>query len=199
MRYEKTLQDITYHKAHKNALLFYRDKAKDIRKLIEEFKSSFPEQFIKDKKIEYKKMIIADLENEVKCWAKSYQNSWKHKAPIWFRKLVKEFYNNAIKKLKKERTNLYFIENPEKIKEGKISQDMIVRAKNFPITELVEVDDRGFARCVSPEHEDKHASMYCKNNFAHCFSCNYSADVIKLCRDIYNITFVEAVKKLNNN
>lgn len=76
-----------------------------------------------------------------------------------------------------------------------ITPDMVERAREYPIDRLVEVDTRGFARCVN--HDEKSASMFTRKNFAHCFGCNYHADVIDLYRKITGAGFQEAVKFLS--
>jgi len=72
---------------------------------------------------------------------------------------------------------------------------MIAQARSFPLGEIVEVNSGGFAHCVS-HFPDKHPSMYCKGNWAHCFSCLYSSDVIGVYMKVNGASFVEAVKRL---
>lgn len=75
-----------------------------------------------------------------------------------------------------------------------ITQDMIARAEEHPIENIIEVDKRGFARCVN--HDDRNPSMYCKNNYAHCFSCGWTGNTIKVLIKKENINFKEAVIRL---
>lgn len=77
-----------------------------------------------------------------------------------------------------------------------ITPELIARAREHPIRDLVETNSRGYALCVNPEHDDHSPSMWTKNNFAHCFSCNWSGDSIDVAMKVYNIKFQEAVKKL---
>ena len=79
-------------------------------------------------------------------------------------------------------------------KEG-LSQESINNARNFDITLLLEVNNRNFALC--PFHKDTKPSMYCKNNFGHCFSCGKTADAIDLAQQIYKLDFKSAIDKLN--
>jgi len=63
------------------------------------------------------------------------------------------------------------------------------------LSEIVEVNNRGFAHCVA-HFPDRHPSMYCKGNWAFCFSCGFSADAIGVFMKVNGVNFVEAVKKL---
>lgn len=73
--------------------------------------------------------------------------------------------------------------------------DRIARAKQVPITTLIDVRRDGFTKCVF--HNEKSASMkvYTNNTF-YCFGCNKGGDVIDLLRGIQQCTFTEAVSKL---
>lgn len=82
-----------------------------------------------------------------------------------------------------------------KVKEGHITPNMIELAKEFPISSLIELD-RNKAKCIN--HNDKHPSMDCRNNFVYCYSCGYSADAIGVYRKIHGVGFVEAVKALTS-
>jgi len=74
-----------------------------------------------------------------------------------------------------------------------ITDEMIKQAKDYPIENLIEVR-RGIATCIN--HEERHSSMCCKNNFAYCFSCGFSGDAITVFMKISRCSFVEAVKSL---
>lgn len=75
-----------------------------------------------------------------------------------------------------------------------ITDDMISRAKDYPIESLVEVGRGKMVSC--PAHDDKKPSCYIKNNFAYCFSCQRSRDVIQWAMDTESLNFVEAVRRL---
>lgn len=63
----------------------------------------------------------------------------------------------------------------------------------------VHVDSRGFANC--PFHRERTASMkvYDGNRGYHCFGCGKSGDVIAFVRDYFGLSFVDAIKKLNDD
>lgn len=75
----------------------------------------------------------------------------------------------------------------------RITDEMIERAKNYPIADLIEVRNRQ-ARC--PFHEDKTASMHQYGNRLHCFSCNKSWDTIGLVMDRDGLPFRAAIRRL---
>jgi len=77
---------------------------------------------------------------------------------------------------------------------SEITPELIEQARTQPIEDFIEVDKRWFAKCIN--HDDNHASMYCKGGFAHCFSCGWSGDVISLVMKLNDMNFREAVKYL---
>lgn len=196
MGYEKTIQLLNYFDSFKRAEKVWQGDRLEIREQIEEFRNTFPSKFIKEKRIESLVTKAEEIKKDIERWAKCYKNSFDRNDSFWWREFIKEYYDESVQKLKKLETNLYFVRNSDKIKKEEITPDMIARARDYPITELVEVNSAGFAHCVSGEHGDEHASMFCKNNFGYCFSCNYSADAIKIVMDINGLNFVQAVKRL---
>lgn len=76
----------------------------------------------------------------------------------------------------------------------KITPNMIKRAKEYPIEKILDINKAGFAQCIF--HRDRQPSMYCKKNYAYCFTCQRSADTVEILvkRDGYK--FVDAVLKL---
>jgi hypothetical protein len=100
----------------------------------------------------------------------------------------------AIADLEKQ---LYLLGSEVKIVMGKkegLSPEMIAKAREYPITELVKVT-RGMALC--PFHGDKRPSMDVRKNFYHCYSCGESGDSIDLAMKIKNLTFTQAVTFLS--
>lgn len=83
--------------------------------------------------------------------------------------------------------------DPEKLSVGKITEQDIMRAKEEPIINYIEVNRMGFAHC--PFHEDKHASLKVyKSNRWWCYSENVGGDVIDLVMKMRGVKFLEAVK-----
>lgn len=70
----------------------------------------------------------------------------------------------------------------------------ILKAKEMPIENIVKVNSAGFALCA--DHEDSKPSMYCKNNYAYCFTCGYKADVIALYQKVNHVSFWQAINQM---
>lgn len=78
--------------------------------------------------------------------------------------------------------------------------DKVTRAKEYPITELIEFD--GFKKTICPFHNEKTPSLvyYPKTNSCYCFGgCGRAYDSIDIYRHKHNCTFTEAVNYLSNN
>jgi len=74
-----------------------------------------------------------------------------------------------------------------------ITPEMIERARRYPLEDLIEFKS-GMAKCIN--HEDKHPSMNCRNNFVYCHACGYKGDVIDVFIKLSNVSFPEAIRRL---
>ncbi len=80
------------------------------------------------------------------------------------------------------------------ISKGRITEDMIDRAREYPIGSLIGNGRRGNILCIA--HEEKHPSMSLKGNRARCFSCGYYGDSIDVYMRLNGAGFVETVRAL---
>lgn len=73
------------------------------------------------------------------------------------------------------------------------------RAKEYPITLLLEFNKAGFASC--PFHNEKTSSLHYikKSNRVYCFGCQYSGDSIDIAMKLNNCSLREAIKQLAGN
>lgn len=55
----------------------------------------------------------------------------------------------------------------------------------------------GFASC--PFHSERTASFKVKGNYAHCFGCGWSGDIINFVMDMFRVDFNGAVCKINSD
>ncbi|MDD5527326.1 MAG: CHC2 zinc finger domain-containing protein [Candidatus Omnitrophica bacterium] len=80
--------------------------------------------------------------------------------------------------------------------ENGITDEMIQRAKDSPIEELLPEElKRGRCRC--PVHGGKNPmSFEVKNNRGRCHSCHWEGDTIQLLIDTRSMSFVQAVRYL---
>lgn len=85
--------------------------------------------------------------------------------------------------------------NPDKMKDD-ITDEMIERAKDYPVENLVDIGKAGIC-CLW--HDEKTASMkLTKRNRLRCYgACGKSFDSIDVYRHLHGATFIEAVKALN--
>lgn len=86
---------------------------------------------------------------------------------------------------------------PEREGEGRITDEMIAQAKDYPVERLVEFDRSGKALAFC--HDDKSPSMNWnrKANRAHCFPCGKSFNAVDILMVRDGFTFVNAVKHLS--
>lgn len=107
------------------------------------------------------------------------------------------FIEEDIRQTEKKIRNLYAYIRNENISKGKITDQDIIRAKEFSFENLIEFKKN---RTKCPFHNEKTASFYYnkKNNTAHCFGeCNRTWDTIAFVMETENLNFIEAVKLLN--
>lgn len=77
-----------------------------------------------------------------------------------------------------------------------ITTQAILRAKEYPIQQLLNVTRKGNISC--PFHKDKNPSFQIKkNNTFNCYSCGQYGDVIDLYKKLHNTSFKEAVQVLS--
>lgn len=75
-----------------------------------------------------------------------------------------------------------------------IPMEMIYRAKEYPIEQIIAVGRNGRAKCVF--HGGESDNMDIRKNFAYCYKCNESGDAITVYMKVHDCTFKQAVKAL---
>jgi len=151
------------------------------------------EDFARERRIEYLENLIVELSKKIEKELEYQQRMIDNDVPFWFRSLSNDRLKRMIKEYKGLKNSLYFLKNNKN--QNGITPEMIVRAREYPIDNLIEVGKNMMALC--PFHSDKNPSMYVKNNFYYCFGCGASGDVIDLAMKLWGISFPEAVKKLS--
>ncbi len=102
-----------------------------------------------------------------------------------------------VEKIQREIDSLHgVLFKPARAKHDRVTPEMVERAKEYPIEHLVEVGRGGMARCISGEHEDRHASMQATGHFVYCHACGFHADAIGVYQKIHGVGFREAVEGL---
>lgn len=174
----------------------------ELRKDNFNWNSEFSEEYIRNLKL-----CITQLEKQRQAYYNSLEKNKAKGLPFFTRKVLALMWpytqleeNGVIsispleKKINKLKFSLRVVENKEELKENQITDEMIVRAREFPFENLIKVDSRKFAVC--PFHSEKTPSFFVKNNFGYCFGCNKSADTIDFVMKTQNKTFIEAVQSL---
>jgi hypothetical protein len=107
---------------------------------------------------------------------------------VWFGEQAQK----CVKQLVKYQNELYYT-RPGMNNGNSITQDMVVRARQYPYRDLIELK-RNMAPC--PFHADKDPSFSVKNNYGHCFGCGWKGDTIAFYMEKMDVTFPVAVKAL---
>lgn len=161
-----------------------QEELKQVYYSIDEWIKEFPIEWRKQKRAEYLKAEIQKTKNKFfeACVEVSKR---KDNLTYWSEKNLKRL-EKKLRKLNMQVGVLYG-------KEQDITPEKIARAREYPITDLIEHKNY-FARC--PFHNEKTASMYLKKNFYHCFGCGENGDTIDLMQKLHGLTFKQAVDKL---
>ena len=114
------------------------------------------------------------------------------------RKLTIEHrYGERIRRLKFINRHLHELKSPQQ--HGKITETMILRAKDYPIQELYTGKLRKSGKShigICPFHNEKTGSFHIKDNRFNCFGCDAHGDNIDFYMKQHGCTFTSAVKKL---
>lgn len=110
------------------------------------------------------------------------------------RELILKWMKEDCKEIQKLERDLLFLK-PEMTSKSGITNNMILKAKNYPIIELLQNNaSNDMTNCVA--HQDRTPSMSIKNNRAHCFSCGFKGDTIDIYMKLHKVDFKTAVKIL---
>jgi len=85
------------------------------------------------------------------------------------------------------------------VKGNEITPEMIVRAREYKLENLIEFDAKGVAKCFN--HEEKTGSLHLnkKQNTARCFgSCQKTFNPLHVLTKRDGMSFPDAVRKLTN-
>lgn len=136
---------------------------------------------------------LTELEDELHIRYMDYDKSAKADRPYFERALIASPIPKLLKDIQKVKMSIR-IAVSEDINEDKITPDMIIEARNYPIENILKVNRQLFALCIN--HTDKKPSLYTKGNFGYCFVCGYSGDCIDIYSKLYNVDFRNSVLAL---
>jgi hypothetical protein len=172
-----------------------KEIAQKMQDFVSEESASNPD-WVKERRIEYLKEQIDIFSDGVIQAYRNYEDSRNENSPYWLRRafLLIAAPEKKERVIERHKAELRALQYSGEIRKGKIDEFMIQRARDYPIENLIDVGRNKMALC--PFHDDKTPSMYVKNNFGYCFSCQKHADTIELCMQTKGFNFVEAVKYL---
>lgn len=167
------------------------DVKREEKEFLEKFLSNKQDaEWTKQRQLEYLHTQRKKQKRKALWWADFILD----RKALWFQELLSEvFLKPALKERDKIEREIGMYNNPKYHGADKITETMIERAREYPIEQIIEVN-KNFALC--PFHDDHSPSLYCKNNYAHCFSCGETADPIKLFMRIHNTNFKETINLL---
>ena len=169
----------------------YFENLPNVKNAITEFKKGFPDEWKNERRVEFLKQRSEEYEQKLVEAQKSYATQFKNDSPYWIRQMSQEKIIRIVNHLKSLKSELRYRQSG---KGNGITPDMIIRAKEYPLENLVEANHQ---KALCPFHDDKNPSMWIKKNFYYCFSCSANGDVIDFVMRRDGLSFQEAVKKLS--
>ena len=172
------MQSLPSLRIHEFATTFPEAKSV-IKKLVAEDKHAL--NVIQDEELYIKDIVFNTIENRANSELIETMAIVGYTNTNYKKKLEKRIVTNQ--------QLLYFLES----KDTPFNIDTI---REIPITNFLEVNHAGFARCIW--HEEKTPSMkfYPRNNKVFCFGCSSGGDVIDVYMKLFDVTFKDAIKKL---
>jgi len=167
----------------------YYNEFPRIRKAIANFREEITKELgekVNESRINYLESQLNDLNVELTADTIRYGQTEN--------KIEKQFIMEHIINLEKAIERKIMHIRCLKSKKQGITPDMILRAREYPITEILGYKGRGNMLCIV--HQEKHPSMSIKNNRVKCFGCGWRGDSIDCYMILHNVSFVEAVKAL---
>lgn len=153
-------------------------------------------EWVKERRLEYLENQVAGKNQEIDWW-KNEANKYNS----WFKdKILKICCFPIEKERDKILREISSYKNPvwKQIAFGKIDGDMVEKARETPIENLMEFNRAGFALCIF--HSEKTPSLKLRKgiNRFHCFGCSRNGSAIDIIMQLKNLDFKRAVKFLNN-
>lgn len=140
---------------------------------------------------------IGILSQNISQFNLDYEGSFKRDEPYLTRLLMKKM--REVDEMEQTRRRLRFKQVKQiktNVPSTRISDDQISRARDYSLESLVGTPNKhGYILC--PWHDDKKPSMWIKNNYGWCFSCQTWVDPIKWCMTFRRMSFAESVRFLS--
>lgn len=157
-------------------------------KRVSELRQSYPHEWVQKCRREYLDTISDDIKFELLIENLRLEKYTKEGKPLEVL-LTKEDIKELSHRLDKIEKEIYFTENP-----SEDTTERVMLAKDVPFDNFLEFNK--FGQAVCPFHGDTAPSMKLyQNNTVYCFSCHKSWDTIQFVRDMYDLSFKEAIAK----
>jgi hypothetical protein len=137
-----------------------------------------------------------DIEIKIDERVERYEKAKREDAGLLVRQIIAEPIDGLEKQADriKMQIRMLLLELSGKARKDQITEDMISKAKDYPIESLLNVRRKGNILCIV--HDEKTPSMSIKNNRVTCFSCGWHGDSIDIAMKLWRCSFQEALRRL---
>jgi len=170
--------------------------------LEEGLKKEIGESYCREREIAFLEKRRKELIRQIIQIYENYEDSIKKDSPYFLRRAVLQL--NEPRHLEKELRyvgiKLSILKNLKTSRRfRKLTSEEIINASKYPFENLIKFNQAGFAFC--PFHKEKKPSFHLikGSNYAFCFGCNWKGNPINFIMKLENLSFSQAVKKLNKN
>jgi len=153
-------------------------------------------QFAKEARLRYLRSKLRDATKRFGKNREIYIRLKQLDAPQYYLDLKLNRADNLIKEMRGYEMSIDILEGKRE-ESDQITEEMIERAREFPIENILEVGANRRAKCVFHGGED--FNMDIRKNYGHCYVCGESGDVLTVYMKLHDCGFREAVLRLNNS
>lgn len=162
---------------------------------IKAHKAEYPDDWRRERRIDYLKTRIEGIIYRALIVSHNYDVAVRNGDNMATRIFLGEQLTGAVKTIEKLQKEIFYLKKLD-ARVGEITDDMIARAKEYPMESLLPTPLR-MGRCACPVHGGKNTmSFSVKDNYGRCFSCSWHGDTIKYMQDVHGLTFADAVRRL---
>lgn len=185
-------EDIAVQAERRNYYATTTERRSQVFEFIRELKQDHAEELLEIFK-EQRDECMSRYDNIVNHYVDSLRNG----IPNWLASAIKDIQDpvKLSRKIKVLISEIDFLEGRKYNQDG-ITDEDIVKAKNYPFENLIEIK-RGKAICPFHKEKTPSFSIHKKENFGYCFGCGKGVDTIAFVMETRNVNFVEAVKLLS--
>lgn len=203
----RTLPEADYLRIYKNGLVWLKPPKIDSQEPMNASISNCCEEKLSELVIRYEAVFERFKHNTKHIKNIAMKNKWDDFSLLFYisfesYEAIELYY---IKRWMRYWSYLYELSSGTKIipeKEGVLTEEDIQRAKEHPIEDLLDGDYRvqyGKILTLCPFHSERTPSftIFTSDNHCHCFGCGFHSDAIGVYQKLHNVSFIEAVRRLN--